>query len=383
MREPETRPYEFRPEPPDEGTEEGDGPAAAEPVGGEPTEPAGSGFAAFWRRHRSLFWTLHSLWALATGVFVVYLARERYAFVPWVVLFLVLTWASTLYFQRRMAGDTEDDGEKAGPAVRVTFGEEATSYATRTMYQETLFFLLPFYAYSTVFDSANVVFLGGLGILAVLSCLDLVFDRWLRGSPVVSLLFFSLVAFSALNLLLPMLLPIDPTTGTRAAAGLAVAGALPLAHRGIPWTRGIKLRVGLGTVAFLVVTLGFPSVVPPVPLRLESAVFSSGIDRETLVPTDTLGAEGELSRLDGVLIVVMEVFAPSNVPTHLTLRWTRDGEIIRESREIEIVAHELGFRIWDSFRPDGAPLEPGLYEVVVRTRDDRLFGRAGIELMEP
>lgn len=358
-------------------------PEGSEPHASEGSEASGSRFASFWKRHRTLFWTLHSLWALATGVFVVYLARERYAFVPWVVLFLALTWASTLYFHRRMPGEAEeeaDEPENVGPAAPATLGEEATSYATRTMYQETLFFLLPFYAYSTVFDSANVVFLAGLGLLAILSCLDLVFDRWLRGSPLISLAFFSVVAFSALNLLIPMLLPIDPTTGTRVAAGLAVASALPLAHRGIPWTRGVKLRVGVGTVAFLVVTLGFPSVVPPVPLRLESAVFASGIDRESLVPTDTLAAESELRRLDGVLIVVMEVFAPSNVPTHITLRWTRDGEVIRDSREIEIVAHELGFRIWDSFRPEEGPLEPGLYKVVVRTSDHRLFGRADIEL---
>ncbi|HSG46629.1 MAG TPA: hypothetical protein VLA43_02325, partial [Longimicrobiales bacterium] len=50
----------------------------------------------YWARHRTLFWMLHSFWALATGVAVLLLARERYAFVPWVVAFLGLTWASTL-----------------------------------------------------------------------------------------------------------------------------------------------------------------------------------------------------------------------------------------------------------------------------------------------
>lgn len=60
-----------------------------DPTGAQAPEAEGSGsftrrFTSFWHRHRSLFWTVHSLWALATGVFVVYLARERYAFVPWV-----------------------------------------------------------------------------------------------------------------------------------------------------------------------------------------------------------------------------------------------------------------------------------------------------------
>jgi len=31
-----------------------------------------------WGRHRTLIWRLHSAWALAAGIFIVLLARERY-----------------------------------------------------------------------------------------------------------------------------------------------------------------------------------------------------------------------------------------------------------------------------------------------------------------
>jgi Amt family ammonium transporter len=96
---------------------------------------------------------MHSLWALATGVAVIFLARDRYGFVPWVVLFLVLTWVSTLFFGGTMGGEHVGTRRSAPPG----FGEEATSYLTRTMYQETLFFLLPFYWYSTVLQSLNLV----------------------------------------------------------------------------------------------------------------------------------------------------------------------------------------------------------------------------------
>jgi hypothetical protein len=59
----------------------------------------------FWWTHRTLFWTLHSVWALATGVLIILFARDRYGFVPWVVLFLVLTWISTLFFSRKLVLD--------------------------------------------------------------------------------------------------------------------------------------------------------------------------------------------------------------------------------------------------------------------------------------
>ena len=52
---------------------------------------------------------LHAAWALTAGTVIVLLARERYHLVLWVVLFLALAWASTLYFGRAAAA------EHAGP----------------------------------------------------------------------------------------------------------------------------------------------------------------------------------------------------------------------------------------------------------------------------
>jgi hypothetical protein len=329
----------------------------------------------FWQKHRTLFWTLHSVWALATGVVVIYLARERYGFVPWVLLFLGITWLSTLYFGRSVP-NTRDDAPTADDTPGAA--EEATSYVTRTLYQESLFFLLPFYAYSTVIDAPNVVFIVLLGGLAIVSCLDLVFDRWLRESRVASLLFFALVAFAGLTLLIPILMPIDPTTATRIAAGLAVASAVPLALNGERPSRKGTLALALAAVAFLVLTIGFPRLVPPVPLRVQDAAFSSGIDRQTLVLADTVPDGVAATLLGDGLYVRMEVFAPSISPTQVNLRWEHDGTLLRESRTIEITAHELGFRIWDAWRPESGVMPPGEYRVTLETRERRVFGSARI-----
>ena len=331
-------------------------------------------FRRFWQRHRTLFWTLHSVWALATGVVVIFLARERYGFVPWVLLFLGITWLSTLYFGRSIPNtrSTPARGDAPGAA------EEATSYVTRTLYQESLFFLLPFYAYSTVVDAPNVVFIVLLGGLAIVSCLDLVFDRWLRESRVGSLLFFAVVAFAGLALLIPILIPIDPTTATRIAAGLAVASAVPLALNGERPARKGAVALALAGVSFLVLTVGFPRLVPPVPLRLQDAAFSSGIDRQTLMLADTVSDGVAAGMLDDGLYVRMEVFAPSISPTQVTLRWEHDGTLLRESRTIEITAHEIGFRIWDAWRPESGVIAPGDYRVTLETRERRVFGSTRI-----
>jgi len=372
------------------------------------SEPLRARLGRFWHKHRTLFWTLHSVWALATGVVVILLARERYGFVPWVVLFLAITWASTLYFARKGAtAPRVTDGGAPVPGA----AEEATSYVTRTLYQETLFFLLPFYAYSTVIRSPNVVFVALLAGLAVFSCLDLVFDRWLRTSRVFSLLFFAVVTYAAINLLLPILLPLDPTTGGWIAAAVAVVAALPLARQGAEPNAGAGVAVASGgsggpdrvgaarsassgasrgrgrsrallavaVAGFLVATVGFPQLVPPVPLRVQSATFSSGLDRERLLVADTLQDEAARAALPDGLYVMLQVFAPTLVPTDVQVVWKRDGRVLREGRKVSITAHELGFRVWDAWRPNGG-FEPGRYEVVMRTRANRVFGSARFEV---
>lgn len=336
----------------------------------------GSTIQSYWIRHRTLFWTLHSLWALAIGIGVIYLARERYGFVIWIVVFLLLAWASTLFFGRRFVTGNVPAGARTAPGLTA----EVTSYLTRTMYQETLFFLLPFYWYSTVVESPNVTFTALLVGLAVFSCWDLVFDRWLRTRPLFGLLFFATVAFAAINLLLPMFLSIDPVFGTPLAAAAAVGSSIPLAMRGAISAR--KHRIGLAVfgVAFLALSVGLPRLVAPVPLRLQSAIFTSELDRDTLVPADTLGRSVKSDELHGVIFILIEVFAPSNVPADVHLDWKRDGVLFHSSREIEITAHDLGFRVWDGFRPDSGAVPPGSYEVVLRTEGRRVFGLAHIDV---
>ncbi|MBT8405669.1 MAG: hypothetical protein KJP18_17565, partial [Gemmatimonadetes bacterium] len=288
---------------------------------------------------------LHSVWALATGIAVVLLARERYAFVPWVVVFLGLTWASTLFFGRNAEHEIEEEAEEDARSRAATGGpprlaHEVTSYATRTLYQETLFFLLPFYAYSTVVSSVNVAFLGLLGGLALVSCLDLAFDRWLRTRPVFAMVFFAIVAFAAVNLILPMVLSISPSVATPIAAVAAVGSAVPLALQGGSVGRGAALRMGLAAAGIFIVALGIPAVVPPVPLRMQAGTFSTGIDRETLAVPDTLARNVPSTAVDDVLVIVVEVFAPGTVPTTVRLEWARNGEPLRRSRDVDILAHE-------------------------------------------
>lgn len=313
---------------------------------------------------------LHSAWALTVGTFVVLAARERYHLVLWVVVFLALTWSSTLFFGRLPSAERS--------AAPPDLAQELTSYITRVMYQETLFFLLPFYAYSTVADSPNVLFLVLLGGLALFSCIDLSFDRWLRTKPLFALSYFAIVAFSAVNLLLPLLFSMRLQFATPLAAIIAIAAAAPLAARMRTGDRWAVTRLMIGAAAFVLVAVGAPVLVPPVPLRLQTATFGSSIDPQALTLRDTLHTPTSTSAVDASLVVLVQVFAPSALSTRVWMEWRLNGNTIRRSRPIDIVANEAGFRIWDSWSPPTGAVLPGDYQVVLRTRGSRVFGVARI-----
>jgi hypothetical protein len=180
-----------------------------------------------------------------------------------------------------------------------------------------------------------------------------------------------------------MLVGLPPSVATVVAACIAVASAVPLAVRGSVHRPGERVRLVLAAAVILGVAIGLPGLVPPVPLRLEEATFATGIERETLELRGALPRQAHASEVHGVLIVRARVFAPSAVPTQVWLDWKRDGQTIRTSREIDITAHDLGFRIWDSWRPEGGSVPPGRYEVVLRTPGYRVFGIADQWLVAP
>ncbi len=179
-------------------------------------------------RYARLLWALHSAWALVSGIAVLVLAHNRYGFLRWVVLFIALTWGSTLFFSRFAIG---------GGSRFARLAQSVVSYLTRVMYQETLFFLIPFYFYSATFRSWNFLYVLTLAGLAVLSCFDMLFDRLLREHRWFAIGFFAFVSFSALQFFLPLLLRTRIDNSVYVAAAVSFVAALALAQR---WERAAR-----------------------------------------------------------------------------------------------------------------------------------------------
>jgi len=303
--------------------------------------------AALRERHARMFWVVHSLWALAQGVAVAVLAEERPDFGAWVLGLLGLVWLSTLFFSRSALV------AERPASLRVGFA----SYATRVVYQQTLFFLLPFYVRSTTPSSPNLAFTLALAALAALACLDLTFDRWLRRSAAFAATFFFAVAYAALQLLLPLVARVPFTLAQPLALGLALLAAV--ASVGLPRgpARVTRLLGALPAAMLAGVLLAAPLLVPPAPLRL------AGFDVEVRA---------------GALRATVRVAAPVLVPVDITLQWERGRELLRASRDVSITAHGRGFRVWDELSRARLAGEGGEVRIEVLTATGQLVGRRAL-----
>ncbi|HYM59425.1 MAG TPA: DUF5924 family protein [Thermoanaerobaculia bacterium] len=326
-------------------------------------------------KYARLFWALHSAWALITGIGVLVLAHNRYGFLRWVVLFIALTWGSTLFFARFAAPESSR-------AMR--FAQGVVSYLTRVMYQETLFFLIPFYFYSATFPSWNFLYLLLLAGLAVLSCFDLLFDRFLRESKPFALAFFAFVSFSALQFFLPLLLRVRVDYAAYLAAGVAFIAAGALAHT---WT-DLRLRwrlvlLAVGLVAALAVVRLIRPVLPPVPLRMTRLTYAGAVDRHTLkTPGDFRGTIPIEQLRTGRLCAVATIFSPEAIPARIQIRFLdRDGKVLRESRTPNLNATPRGFRVWDCLPGGKKGFAPVSYRAEVWTGEGQLLGRGDIRIV--
>ena len=163
--------------------------------------------------------------------------------------------------------------EAADPKTRVRF--YVMTYALKNLYQGMLFFLLPFYWKSTTLDAANVWFVARCSAAcAVLSTLDIVFDRVLMRWRWLASIFHGITLFGCLNLVIPALFPDTRTLWSLlAAAGIAVVSF---------WTlhvteRALKKKIYLALFALSVGggrgagVYAARAAMPPVPMYVSSA----------------------------------------------------------------------------------------------------------------
>jgi len=358
-------------------------PPPSEDVPDAPGAPRVGRIRRFLALHGRKLWWLHSVYALALGAGVVAFARQGFAHARWLAVSLGLAWLLVVLLFR-IRGVQGEPPPFDAPDARVRVRFYVVTYALKNLYQGMLFFLLPFYWQSTTMDAANGWFVMLLAACAVISTLDLVFDRVLMRWRSLASLFHGIALFACLNLVIPALFPDTRTLWSLLlAASFAVVSFWTL-H--VTWSQ-LKKRI---TIALFAASLfgGMGIVyagrvaIPPVPMYVSSA----GVGPEQL-PDGRLAMEVKTLHPSAIqeLIAVTDVVVPGGKGDRLRHVWRHErSEVHRTTEETSRVDGPKGIvRLRSSLSGRDLPgVLVGAWCVDVETDDGQLVGRTEFDVKE-
>jgi hypothetical protein len=321
----------------------------------------------FLRGKGTLLWWLHSIWALGFGLGVMWLGSKNFTYLRIVVFQIGFIWLSSLLLP--VVLNRSWFPTKWRERVRL-----AVNYFNRNFYQQLLFFLLPLYYVSTTFGSRNVVFLVLLSISAVLSTMDVIYDRYLSVRWHFTALFFAFNLFASINVMLPVLWTVSHRWALWISAILALIGFDSMLYQfsGMHGRRA-KLLLGIAAAVLVAIVIFFAPYIPPAPLSLAKVQFGKAV--RSLEIVDPLV---KLPTQSGNIYVLTAIKAPLGLKEGVRHRWYIDGKLLWMSRNYSFTGgNRDGYRIWTQI--DWNKDAPGnVLTVDVETDNGQLIGRAGL-----
>lgn len=326
-----------------------------------------SSVLAFLSRHDRVLWSLHSAWALALGVVVMWAGARNYAWLRLTIFYVAFLWAASLFVPALV--DRPEAGTRWRGRVRLV-----VNYFTKNFYQQLLFFLLPVYYASASAWSPNLVFVAAVAVSAVVSTLDVFYDQHLSVRRGLTAVFFAFNLFACINVMLPVVWSISNRVALPVSAALAVVAFATIRYRLHELARRqVRFQVATAGIALiLLVGLGRP-LIPPAPLRVLRTDFGAGIDRRGLQVTGPIASVPV--GWSGRLYAVTAVYAPLGLRDKVGHRWYQDGRLIYASPFYTLQGGRTeGFRLWTS-APVKAVTSNSRLRVEVKTEAGQLVGR--------
>lgn len=319
-------------------------------------------------RHQALFWTLHSVWALAWGVAFMVVGAKRTWLLRYGLASIGVVWATSLVLPALLRGAWVRPERKEGVRRLVLWGQ-------KWLLQGLAFFILPLYHRSATYPSGNTLFMALLLCAALGATIDVVYDEYVTRWRSLHAAFLAFVAFACVNLMLPMVWRVGGLTNLAASAAGATAVFLSLwASPRQGWSPRGTARVAVAGLAFAGIVAFGRAWVPPAPLRLVSARFGTSLGPDGLDVNAPLAAI-PASRPARVHVVAA-VQAPAGLAEGVRHVWWVDGERVLATRLITVTGgRSLGFRSRSSASLPA--LSPGQrVRVEVETAWGQLLGRA-------
>lgn len=332
----------------------------------------------FLKKNEKVIWWLHTVYALSLGAFVATFAQKGFEQARMLTLSLAAAWLLVVFFFRFFGTGAKQDFMTAWPGMRRRFF--VMTYLMKNLFQGMLFFLLPFYFKSSSYEAKTYTVLGFLAACAVLSTLDLVFDRVLFRSKLMASLFYAITLFGCLNLVIPALLPNTPVLVSYLVATGFSCAALVLFHVSLAT---LKKPVAAGAfVSFIVlgVILAYTGrqAMPPVPITIKEAGVGPALRED-----GSLSMEIRTLRLGqvGDLYAVTDVQSVGNAE-HFRHVWKHNKKVLDHKTAEAAPATGKGVvRVASKLPTSELPSDAeGRYTVDVITDGEQVVGRVVFEI---
>ena len=334
----------------------------------------------FFAQHGHLLWWAHSAYAMTFGAIVMAYASKGYDNARWMVALLGLGWVVLILFFRLFGTGAGQKAKIHDTGAKVRF--YVMTLVLKNLFQSMLFFLLPFYYKSATFDAPNRFFVYVLGLLAVLSTVDVVFDQFvMRWKTPASVVYF-FILFACLNLVLPALFPDTRALVTLlAAAGVA---ALVFFTMQVPVRHLARPLSILALLAFVGISVAAAyygrRAIPPVPMHVVDGAVGPAV-----LPDGRLTMH--VSRLHESLIQEMhgltDILTPGGHGDDLIHVWRHQGVVVQQGPVTPGGKPPAG-TVRLSSTLSAANLPPDLtgdWSIDVVTADDQLVGRVAFAVV--
>ncbi|MBA4726123.1 MAG: DUF2914 domain-containing protein [Pseudomonas sp.] len=255
-------------------------------------------------------------------------------------------------------------------------------YATQMVHQESLFFIIPFFAITTTWNSGQALFTGLLGAAALVSLIDPLYYRWLAPRRWVYLGFHALTLFAVLLTALPIIFHLSTPQSYQLALAVAVLLALPSLSGLFPRWRWrnvpgvLLLAVAVGAAGWLGRTW-----VPPATLWLTDVAVTMSLDDRQRKPGKGLREVSTTELSINGLYAYTAINAPRGLKERIYHEWTHNGRRVDRIALDISGGREAGYRAWTHKR--NFPAQPaGRWRVRVVTEAGQMIGMLRFRVTE-
>lgn len=324
----------------------------------------------FIKMHEELLWWIHSSYAFLFGIIFIWLGANDFTYLRLAIFHIAFIWISSLFLPTLLRL----------PFIRMHWQERirlVINYFNRNFYQQLIFFLLPIYYLSATLWSRHFIFLLLLAISAVLSTMDMIYDRHISVKWGLLGIFFTFNVFVCINVMLPVLWGIPNTYALWISACLSVLAFGSVCYRlsGLP-RRRLWITIFISALLVLLITEKGRSFIPPAPLRLVQAQFGRDIvrkNKQLYQPFHSL-TPGEI----GKICVLTAIHAPLGMKEKVSHRWYINDSLVFSSPLYRVDGgRKEGFRLFTSITLR-RPLLSGIIEVEILTEGGQLIGKSNI-----